>query len=40
MIKFAVCEDEPPMAQELAGHRTRYMEERPSVSYSVSAFPD
>ena len=40
MIKIAVCDDEPIMAQELSGHLSRYMSERQITSYSVSVFPD
>ena len=38
MITFAVCDDEPPMAQELAGHLADYMKENAVVDYSVSSF--
>ncbi len=37
MIKFAVCDDEPLMLRELAGHLTSYMEAR-SAACSVSTF--
>ena len=38
MIKFAVCEDEPLMARELADHLAKYMEEKPAAAYSVRSF--
>lgn len=37
MIKFAICDDEPMMAQELAGHLADYMKEK-SIVCSVSSF--
>ena len=40
MIKFALCDDEPLMAQELTGHLTDYMKENRITAYSVSSFPD
>lgn len=38
MIKFAICDDEPSMVQELAGHLARCLEERRVTAYSVSSF--
>lgn len=38
MIKFAVCDDEPLMAQGLASHLASYMEEHPAIAYSVNSF--
>ena len=40
MIKFAICDDEPMMAQDLAGHLADYMKENLITAYSVSSFPD
>lgn len=40
MIKFAICDDEPLMARELAAHLARYMEERRIAAYSVNSFSD
>ena len=40
MIKFAICDDEPMMAQALAGHLADYMKEKSMTAYSVSSFPD
>ena len=40
MIKFAICDDEPLMAQELAGHLAEYMKEKSITDYSVSSFSD
>ena len=38
MITFAICDDEPMMAQELAGHLADYMKEKSMTAYSVSSF--
>lgn len=38
MIKFAICDDEPAMARELAGYLARYLEEHEVTAYSVSNF--
>ncbi len=38
MIRFAICDDEPFMAQEIADRLSRYMEERHITSYSVGSF--
>lgn len=38
MIKFAICDDEPLMARELAGFLAGYMEEKSITAYSVSSF--
>ena len=40
MIKFAICDDEPLMAQELAGHLADYMKENHITAYSLSSFSD
>ena len=40
MIRFAICDDEPMMAQELAGHLADYMKENRITAYSVSSFPN
>ena len=40
MIKFAICDDEPRMAQELAGQLADYMKEKSMADYSVSHFPN
>ena len=38
MIKFAICDDEPRMAQELASHLADYMRKKSISDYSVSSF--
>lgn len=38
MMKFAVCDDEPFMAEEISQYLSRYMEEQNMASYSVSCF--
>ncbi len=38
MMRFAICDDEPFMVQEIAGRLSRYMEETHIASYSVSSF--
>jgi len=38
MVKIAICDDEPFMAQEIAGHLSRYMEEKHITSYCASSF--
>ena len=40
MIKFAVCDDEPRMVQELAGRLADYMKENSMAAYSVSGIPN
>ena len=40
MIKFAICDDEPMMAQELASHLAEYMKEKSITAYDLSSFPD
>lgn len=40
MIKFAICDDEPLMAQELADYLAKYMEERSITVYDLSSFPN
>ena len=38
MIKFAICDDEPYMAQEIANQLSRYMNGKQITSYCVSSF--
>ena len=38
MIKFAICDDEPLMARELAGHLADYMNEKSITAYGLSSF--
>lgn len=38
MITFAICDDEPLMARELASHLAGYMKEKSMTDYSVSSF--
>lgn len=38
MLKFAICDDEPYMAQEIADQLSRYMKEKQITSYCVSGF--
>ena len=38
MIKMAICDDEPLMVRELAGHLAGYLEEHSITSCSVSSF--
>jgi len=38
MIRIAICDDEPVMAQEIAGHLSRYMEGKHKAAYSVRSF--
>ncbi len=38
MIKFAICDDQPLMAQELASHLASCMTEKQITAYSVSCF--
>jgi DNA-binding LytR/AlgR family response regulator len=40
MIKFAICDDEPMMARELAGRLADYMRENLITAYDLSSFPD
>ena len=40
MIKFAICDDEPLMAQEISGLISQYMEEKKLPSYCVKLFFD
>ena len=40
MIKIAICDDEPMMAQELASHLAEYMKEKSITAYDLSSFPD
>ena len=40
MIKFAICDDEPMMAQELASRLADYMRENLIAAYDLSSFPD
>ena len=37
MITFAICDDEPLMARELAGHLADYMKENSITDYSVTS---
>ena len=38
MITFAICDDEPLMAQELASHLADYMKEKSMTAYGLSSF--
>jgi len=38
MMRFAICDDEPLMAREIAGRLAGYMEEKRVTSYCVSSF--
>lgn len=38
MLKFAICDDEPVMAQELTDYLTSYMSENPPAAYSAVNF--
>lgn len=38
MIKFAICDDEPIMTQEISNHLSLYMNERQITSYCVNSF--
>ncbi len=38
MLKIAICDDEPYMAQEIADQLSRYMNEKQITSYCVSSF--
>ncbi|MCI9121698.1 MAG: response regulator transcription factor [Oscillibacter sp.] len=38
MIKFAICDDEPQMVQELASHLAGYMKEKKITAYSAGSF--
>ncbi len=38
MMKFAICDDEPTMAQALASHLADYMKKHSITSYSVNSF--
>ncbi len=38
MVKIAICDDDPFMAQEIADHLSRYMEEKHITSYCASSF--
>lgn len=40
MIKFAICDDEPFMTEEISQYLSRYMEEENMASYCVSSFPN
>ncbi len=40
MIRFAICDDERLMAQELAAHLADYMKENSITAYSVNSFSD
>ena len=38
MITFAICDDEPMMVQELAGHLADYMKEKAISEYAINSF--
>ncbi len=38
MVRIAICDDEPFMAQEIADHLSSYMEEKHLTSYSANSF--
>ena len=38
MIKFAICDDEPVMAQEITNQLSQYMQEKGLTSYCVNSF--
>lgn len=38
MIKFAICNDEPIMAQKISNRLAKYMKERQISSYCVNSF--
>ena len=38
MIKFAICDDEPFMVEELSQYISKYMEERQSPAYEVECY--
>ena len=40
MIAFAICDDEPMMAQAIANHLADYMKERSMAAYDLSSFSD
>ena len=40
MTKFAICDDEPLMARELADCLAKYMEEKSITAYGLSSFPN
>ena len=40
MLNFAICDDEPYMAQEIANRLFQYMNEKQITSYCVSSFQD
>ena len=40
MINFAICDDEPHMAEEIAEKLCLYMKEKQSVSFHIDTFPD
>lgn len=40
MLKFAICDDEPFMAEEISDRLSKYMGEKSITSYCVSSFPD
>ena len=40
MIKIAICDDDPLMAQDLASHLADYMNEHLITAYDLSSFPD
>lgn len=38
MIKFAICDDEPVMVQEISNQLSQFMDEQKITSYSVASF--
>ncbi|MDE6929741.1 MAG: LytTR family DNA-binding domain-containing protein [Lachnospiraceae bacterium] len=40
MIKFAICDDEPFMTEEISQYLSRYVEEKNIAPYCVSCFPN
>jgi len=40
MINFAICDDEPYMAEEISAKLCAYMKEKPFIPYRVETFPD
>ena len=38
MIKFAICDDEPIMVQEISNQLSQYMDGRKITPYSVTSF--
>ena len=40
MIKFAICDDEPYMIQEISNHLSQYMSKMKITSYRINSFPN